>query len=441
MPLVARGCVNGWQPVADEADAVVVTAAGLCTPLAPSSQGSWQALRSGLSAVTSVTHLKAPARGCQTVAQVRAAGGPLTTRVAKRAKFANRSAGCALHALVDALEGIPLLDRVQCDGERVAIYAASGQTGLDVEEFFPALSAAWDGTAADYAALGGRASRLVDPYFSLRTLSNGALALLSAETGARGPSCNYVQGEMAACLALRAAMHDLREGRADAALVFACDSLPHPMTWLAYEREGLLSRRPPHHTPAPFDVNRDGLVLGEGAGLIVMELADRATARGAPALAQLVDVVVAQPPQGDDESQGVQTIQDVLLRACDRVAPQRPSDWGRALVIARGLGTVHHDAVEAAALNAGAGRFLVATAFKGATGYLGAASGLVEMILAMHCLHDRVVPKTTHLGQPDPLVEFPLARASFRLPPGADSAITLVGDWLGECAAIVLRVE
>ncbi|MGE3841010.1 MAG: beta-ketoacyl synthase N-terminal-like domain-containing protein, partial [Vicinamibacterales bacterium] len=160
-----------------DAERVAVIAAGACTPLGISIDEAWEALRAGRTGVSVVEHLIPARSGCKVAALASAGDAAPHMRIAKHAKYAGRSAVHALHALRDALGQQTVHELAACRPDRIALYTATGQTGLDEEEFYPALSAAWAGQVdCDYGRVGGRAARLVDPHFSLRTLSNGPLA-------------------------------------------------------------------------------------------------------------------------------------------------------------------------------------------------------------------------------------------------------------------------
>jgi 3-oxoacyl-[acyl-carrier-protein] synthase II len=419
---------------------IAVTGIGLCTPLGRTSDETWDAILAGRSAIAPFTDLPDGARGCRAAAVATAATEAPPLRVAKRAKYAGRAVTCALHALGEAMRhaavGPPWPD--PC---RVAVHGATGQTGLDVEEFFPALSAAWGrGEARAFAPLGGPASRLVDPHFSLRTLSNGGLALVAAEAGAAGPSANYVQSECASAHALRAAGRDLGGDRADVALVFACDSLLHPSTWLAFDAMALLSHQPGDRALRPFDRERDGLVLGEGAAVLVLETEEHAAARGAAPVAELAGLWLDRDAPFEDPTRA-----DVLRALLAEAVAPRPAallphaghgiDRSKVgFLVARGLGTRAHDAREAAALDAGGAGSLPVTAFKGATGYLGAATGLVEAAIGIRALAAGVVPPVAHLDTPDPDVALRLAQHPAALAGGATLVLTVSAGWSGEWA-------
>jgi 3-oxoacyl-(acyl-carrier-protein) synthase len=421
------------------ADRIVVTGLGACTPLDRTLDLSWQRLARGESAIVPLVHLEGVPNPPRAVALSAGASEPPRLRVAKHAKYAGRAVSCMLHALAEAT-GTAGWPAVHVDPERIAIYGATGQTGLDVEEFFPALSAAWaDDPRRDYAKVGGVAARLVDPHFSLRTLANGGLALVAAQIGAHGPSANYVQSELASAFALRAAWRDLTDHRADLAVVFACDSLAHPSTWLAYERAGLLSRQAPPDAHRPFDARRDGVVLGEGGAVMVLERATGAAARGACPVVEFAGIRVSAAG-ASVASPSALALQHLLQdpHALD-TGGARHEEPARMLLIARGLGTVEHDRAEATAIVTAGHANVPTTAFKGATGYLGAATGLVEAALAARALSDEVVPPVVHLVDKDPACPIDVAGAARGFAGRSRMAVTCLAGWDGQWAVIALR--
>lgn len=413
--------------------APVITGAGLATPAGLSLAETWQAIASGRSAIGPPRRTEPYRAVCPSAAEVRpfALAGQL--RVAKHEKYAGPAVACALRAAAEAMAqagaGAPVTDP-----GRLGIYTGTGQTGLDVEEFFPALTAAWsEDPTLDFRGLGGRAARLVDPHFSLRTLANGAAALLAIELDAHGPSLNVVQGETAGALVLEAASDDLADGRCDVALVCACDSLLTPSTLAAYARAGLLSTLAPDRAGRPFTAGRDGLVPGEGAGAVVLERAKDAFRCGTSPLGVLAGVGVVS---------SLQSTAVVDIAACDRAvglvaarAVEPP-----ALVVARGIATAPDDAAEAAWLARRFGPSVPVTAFKGLTGYLGAATAVVEAVLALAALRAGVGPAVT--ARIDPAVDGASGLVAGRPAPIAgrgSEAVCLSWSWTGQAAAVAVR--
>ena len=162
-------------------------------------------------------------------------------RAPKNEKFMAPGVRFAVRAAKEAVRMSAVnLDHV--DPFRVAIYTGSGQTGLESGDFFNNLEVANGGTVeSDFANMGGRAARVLDRYFSLRTLSNAGLGLLSMEFGAKGPSNNFVQDDTASAWAIASGARDLEDGRCDVAIVGGYDCLLTPSNYLAYKQAGLLS--------------------------------------------------------------------------------------------------------------------------------------------------------------------------------------------------------
>jgi 3-oxoacyl-[acyl-carrier-protein] synthase II len=270
-----------------------VTGAGLVTALGADTRSTWTRLERGESAVAPLRRFDPPPGAARSGAEAGSLDPPPGLRVPKHAKFMGRATRCAVVAATEAIAQASLAS-AGVDPDRFAIMTGTGDTGLDVEEFFPSLTAAWAGEETlDYAAWGGRASRLVDPYFSLRTLSNAAAALLAIELGARGASSNFVQGACAGAHALAAACDELHERRSDVVLVTGSDALVDLSSWLAYSRVNRLSRLPPDRACRPFDVEADGLALGEAGAALVLERAADARARGARVLGEVAGVGLA----------------------------------------------------------------------------------------------------------------------------------------------------
>ena len=348
-------------------------------------------------------------------------------RVPKNIKFMSRPVECALLAASEAVSRAGGLD--DRDPRRVGIYTGSGQTGLEPSEFFAALEIAESGDEAlTYKHLGGRASRLVDRYWSLRTLSNAGLALLAAEFSARGPCNNFVQGDTASAQALAAAFFDLREGRADVVLAGGYDCLLTPSTYLAYERAGLLSSSTPQRAHRPFDRNRDGLVLAEGAAFVVLERREHAEARGATILAELLGVGFAQAT-GERPIASI----DAARLAIGDVANDLEPD----VVIAHGIGTRDDDAREARMLAALGFEATPVTALKGLTGYLGAASAVAELCIGILAARLGAVPPIARFEVADPDCTLNLVADQPRqLERGMPTLLALSWSWSGQCSAV-----
>jgi 3-oxoacyl-[acyl-carrier-protein] synthase II len=410
---------------------LVITGAGLTSSLGDL-EATWQALLAGRGGVGASSRLSIADRPCGTAAECdRVDPGPWLA-TPKHAKFVGRSAASLLAAGRAALAAAAWPTVPATASCRVGVYVASGDTGLEAEDFFPALGAAWEGAdALDYAPLGGRAARLVDPYFALRTLANAGAAYLASLAGASGPSTNLVQGEVAGAAALREAAADLLEGRADVAIVGAHDSLLTTSSYLAYERQGLLARGGAAARPRPFDARRDGTVLGEAAAVLILEREEGARRRGAALRARLAGAGIA----GEAGEASLEAWRTGVVEAAVAAAGGTAVD----LVLAQALGTRAGDQTLASALAATLGPDVPVTSLAGAIGHVGAATAIVQAVLATRCLGARVAPPVVGLDRLDPACGVAVLRAVSPLPAtGPVSVLCLSRSWSGQAAAVTM---
>ena len=364
---------------------VAITGIGLATPLGLSvGENVARSLR-GESAIGPMEAFGAGAHPRASAACVPKFDIAGHLRTPKNQKFMTPAVACAIRAGREAIEqsGIAI---ESVDPWRTAIYTGSGQTGVEYENYFAALSLAWEGDREmDFKYVGGPPSRLIDPHLLIRTLSNAGLALLACEFGIRGPNGNSVQGETASAHALDFAVHDLLDGRADLAIAGGYDSLLSTANFLAFQQAGLLSRSHPDEAYRPFDVKRDGLVLGAGAGFLVLERYGDAQARGAGILGEICGIGCAM------DSRDV-TGPSPYPRSLSEVVSQALDGNQIDFVVARGIGTQEDDRHEAQAIANLVGKSTPVTALKSQTGYLGAATVAAELGLGLCCARQNLVP-------------------------------------------------
>ena len=318
--------------------------------------------------------------------------------------------------------------------DRLGVYVGSGQTGTEYDEFFKALTLAWEGDREmDFKHLGGMPSRVLDRYFSLRTLANAGVAAISTEFGARGSNSNYVQSESAPAVALYNACQDLLEERCDAAIVCGYDSLVITSSVTAFRNVGLLSEGGWSASYTPFGMGRSGIVLGEGAGCLVLERRASSDARGVETRAEIEGVGLASQIA---DTPGWTAGADDLACAAQEASQGMTPDF----VMARGLGMEADDLAEARAL----GEFLPAdvpvAGIKGNTGYLGAATAAVELGVGILCARQRSVPAV--FGSAESISGFPLSivrGAPARLTAAEPRGLFFSSSMGGQVAAIAAR--
>ncbi|MFN7147348.1 MAG: beta-ketoacyl-[acyl-carrier-protein] synthase family protein [Myxococcota bacterium] len=221
--------------------------------------------------------------------------------------------------------------------------------------------------------------------------------------GARGPRSTVSTACTSSSQAIGEALLRIRRGEVDAMIAGGVDALSEPLMVVGFAKLGALSTRneDPRRASRPFDAHRDGFVLGEGAGFLVLEAEETARARGATILASVDGWgcscnawrITDSPPDGRGAAQA--------MRAALADAGVRPEDVG--YINAHGTSTPQNDLSESRAIRGFFGDIPVpVSSTKGHMGHLVAACGAVEAILCVQALRDGWLPPTNNLEEPDP---------------------------------------
>ena len=288
------------------------------------------------------------------------------------------------------------LEGAEVDGDRFAVAFGTGIGGVWT------LLDGWD-------TLRERGPRRVLPMTIPMLMPNGAAGALSLEFGARAGARTVVAACAAGTEALDTALTLIRTGQADVVLCGATEAAVHPMPMAAFAAMQALSKRndDPQSASRPYDVDRDGFVLGEGAGVMVVESEEHAAARGARVYARLAGTGVTSDSHHitAPEPEGLGATRAMRRALAD--AGLRPEDVGH--VNAHATSTPKGDAPEYLAMKAVFGTGLddvLVSATKSQTGHLLGASGAIESILSVLAVHHGVAPVTINLENQDP--EIPL---------------------------------
>jgi 3-oxoacyl-[acyl-carrier-protein] synthase II len=418
-------------PDLDAQERIAITGIGLVSPIGTCLADAWERCIHGDSGIGPCTRFETSGYPCQSAGQV----PPYSLenlRAPKNQKFMNTGARHLMHAAQHALASSSV-QLSSLEPSRVAVHIASGRIGPEPSEFFRAFSVAHnpDGSP-DWDQLGGTPSRLVDPYFPLRTLSNSGAALLAIEICARGPSANFVQSDIASALALDAACRDLEEDRCDLAIAGGFDFLVTPASYLNLHQHGLLSAKTPEEALRPFDQEADGLVPGEGAVALILERVSDARKRSAPILAEIAGVATSA---SDSHCLG-----PFSAPAMSAVVRRATSGDDIDFLVASGFGLPEADQQEATILSDVVGNQVPVTAFKSLTGYLGAATALAELALGVMALDQRLIPPVARHRQLAKgininVISRPIPLESTR----PHSALLMSNTWTGQAAAIYVK--
>ena len=371
---------------------VVVTGMGLISPLGLDVASSWEGLIAGKSGGGTITAWEAtedfPCRiGCEVKDF-----DPLVYMDKRDAKRYDRVAQFALASSAQAIADAgldPLPEGM--DPERVGVIYGSGIGGIATFE-------------EQHATMLERGPSRVSPFFVPMFIPDISAGLISMRHGLRGPNYATVSACASSAHAIGNAMRHIRYGDADVILAGGAEATITPMTFAGFSSMKAMSTRndDPAGASRPFSSDRDGFVMGEGAGALVLEELEHAKARGATILAEVSGYglsgdayhITAPPPDG----YGAQAAMRMAL------ANAGVSTAGVDYVNAHGTSTMA-DAIETAAIKAVLGPHayeIVVGSTKSMTGHLLGAAGALEAIVCVQVLRTGKIPPTINYQGPDP---------------------------------------
>jgi 3-oxoacyl-[acyl-carrier-protein] synthase II len=323
-------------------------------------------------------------------------------------KDAGRNTQFALAACLQAWRAAGL-DADKLDLDRVGIYLGSGEGSLDFEAYTTAALASWkseDGKI-DSVKWAQVALERMRPVVELEQEPNMPLSHMALLTGARGPALNCLTACAASTQAIGEATEILRRGDADVMIGGGAHSMIHPFGVTGFNRLTALStfNEDPRRASRPFDANRGGFVLGEGAGMVILETLDHAIVRGAQdrILAEVVGYgstadafrITDQHPDGDG----------AVVAMTEALADSGLTPADVQYINAHGTGTKENDGNETGAIKkvfTELARQVPVSSIKSMMGHLIAAAGAVELITCVLAIRDQMLPPTVNYQNPDP---------------------------------------
>ncbi|MGA2498874.1 MAG: beta-ketoacyl-[acyl-carrier-protein] synthase family protein [Tepidisphaeraceae bacterium] len=396
---------------------IVITGIGWVTPMGHDIESVWQRLLAGDSGIDYTTLFDASTFPTTFSAEVRNYDVAKFVANLSRHKGVGRNTAFALGACAQAWEmaGLGRLSPNsqlttgdwQLDLDRVGIYLGSGEGSLDFDAYTTAALSAWPEGAsqADTVKWAEIAFSRMETFRELEQEPNMPLSHLGLLTGARGPAFNCLTACAASTQAIGEAAQILRRGDADIMIGGGAHSMIHPFGVTGFNRLTALStyNENPRKSSRPFDLARGGFVLGEGAGMVILETLEHATKRGARILAEVVGYgstadafrITDQDPDGMG---AVFAMQEAL-----RDANLSPADIN--YINAHGTGTKENDGNETAAIKTVFGdiaKNVPISSIKSMMGHLIAAAGAVELITCVLAIRDNILPPTMNLDTPDP---------------------------------------
>ncbi|MDP9394957.1 MAG: beta-ketoacyl-ACP synthase II [Actinomycetota bacterium] len=407
---------------------VVVTGLGATTPVGGDVASTWSALLAGTSGVRPLPYSWVDEHDLPVRIGATLAVEPAEVLSRPETKRLDRSGQMAMIAAREAWRdaGTP-----EVDGERLAVVVASGIGGVT--------------TLLDaYDTLRERGPRRVLPLTVPMLMPNGPAGMIGIELGALAGVHTPVSACASGAEAIAMGLAMIRDGRADVVVAGGTEAAIHPLPIAGFASMQALSTRndEPGRASRPYDKGRDGFVLGEGAGIVVLESAERAAARGARVYAEIAGSgvtsdgyhIAAPEPEGKGASRAMRAaLADAGVSAGDVVH-----------VNAHATSTPAGDVAEVAAIRAALGdeaaERVVVSATKSMTGHLLGAAGAVETIATVLAVRDRQGPPTVNLDDPDDDVRLDVARHVPRpLPEGPVVALNNSFGFGGHNVALVVR--
>ncbi len=405
---------------------VVVTGLGATSPVGGDVPSTWAALLAGISGVRRLTEDWADELPARIAGRVAVEPTEVIERV--KARRLDRSAQFALVAALEAWGDCGLAEEAP-DAERVGVAIASGIGGVTT-------------LLSNYDSLLEKGPRRVSPLAVPMLMPNSPAAHVGLTVGAKAGVHTPVSACASGNEAIAHGIDMIRLGRADVVVVGGTEAAIHPLPMAAFANMMALSRRneEPERASRPWDRDRDGFVLGEGAAALVIESADSARARGARVYAEVAGAGItadshdiAQPePEGRGATRAMQrALREADLAAADIVhinahATSTPQgDVAECLAITQALG--------------GETDHVVVTSTKSMTGHLLGAAGALESVATVLALQNRVAPPTINLETPDAELTLDVATEQRKLPDGDIAALNNSFGFGGHNVAIAFR--
>lgn len=405
---------------------VVVTGMGIVSPLGHDVELFWNGLKAGRSGISVIDHFDVSGFGTKIAGQVRDFD-PEALFGRKDARKMDRFVQFAVYAAEQAVRDAAL-DPGRIDRERFGVYVGTGIGGITT-------------LTDNMEAYQQRGPGRVSPSLVPMMISNMAAAQISIRYGAMGPTLSPVTACSIGNTAIGEAFRLIRSGEADVIIAGGTEAAVHPLSLASFGNATALSKRneAPERASRPFDAERDGFVMAEGAGLLVLESLDHARRRGARIHAEVIGYgassdayhVVASHPEGEG----------ALLAMKRALQSAGVSAAEVDVVSAHATGTQVGDLAETIALKKLFGEQasrIPVTANKSMTGHMFGAAGGAEAIALIQSLKEGVIPPTINLDHPDPACDLdyvPHQARQARLNIGLSNSF----GFGGHNAAIVLR--
>lgn len=386
---------------------IVITGMGVVTPLGHDIETVWAALLRCASGIGKIDHFDASTFPTTFAAQVKDYDHSAFVEHPELHEGVGLNTSFALGAASQAwkMSGLDQYDGL--DHTRLGIYLGSGEGSLDFDNYVAVNLAGWD---ADKREIDGvkwaeAAAERMTAVREIEQEPNMPLTHLAMEFDAQGPAYNCLTACAASTQAIGEATQILRRGDADVMITGGAHTMIHPLGVTGFNRLTALSTRndDPQSASRPFSVDRDGFVMGEGAGMLIIETLEHAQARGATILAEIAGFgstadayrITDIHPDGRGAAKSMNLALDDAGLGIDDI------DY----ISAHGTGTKENDSIETRGVKVVFGdraKSIPMSSIKSMLGHLIAAAGAVEAIACVLAIRDQKLPPTHNLNNPDP---------------------------------------
>jgi 3-oxoacyl-[acyl-carrier-protein] synthase II len=368
---------------------VVITGIGIISSVGNDAASTWEALLAGRSGVGWVSEFDASGYDVRFAAEVKGFD-PKRYMDAKEIRRNDRFVQYAVAATQQALEDAHFT--IPGEGEEVGVLIGSGGGGMSA-------------LGEQYHTLFYRGPDRISPFFITQLVTDMAAGYVAIRFGARGPNFATVSACATSANAIGEAWEIIRRGDARAMITGGTEFGPTAMSLAAFAAMHALSKRndDPQHASRPFDADRDGFVMGSGAGVLILERLDDALARGAPIYAEIVGYATTSDAHHITEpAPGGAGLARAVRRALKKasVAPEEVD-----YVNAHGTSTKYNDRDETAALHSVFGdhaRRLAISSTKSMIGHTMGAAGAIETAVTALTLQRGIITPTANYEHPDP---------------------------------------
>ena len=376
----------------------------MVTPLGNSVEETWEGMRNGRSGVDTITNFDASTLPTKIAAEVKNLNLANFVEHPERFEFAGRNSRLAIAAAALAVKDSGL-EPARIDRSRLGVYLGAGEGQHDFENFMMTLGTSYHDGKVDTAAFHRGGMQQLHAQREVEQEPNMPAGHVAALFGAQGPNYNCLTACAASSQAIGEALELIRRGDADIMISGGAHSMIHPFGVVGFNLLTALSTRndEPQKASRPFDRDRDGFVLGEGGGMVILEELEHAKTRGARIYGELIgygstaDAFRLTDPHPEGRG-AIKAIRDAFVDA-----EIGPADIH--YVNAHGTSTGGGDVAETVSMKVAFGDIapkVPISSIKSMTGHLIAAAGAVELITCLLTIRDGVIPPTINYEHPDP---------------------------------------